>query len=164
MQVDVRLLSLKTQGLQRLQAKTLNVKTWNWPCISALGTHLLVKELFYHSSCRARQRSDLFLPAGNIVTLCSSVHQQLLAVCSVLPLHPVNLMQQFLRLKKPWAKRLSGEACGRWRNYEHHLCPESGKPVLLGLCVPVAVMLFSTGVSILLTSCLTAMKLHPVLQ
>lgn len=142
MQVGVRLLCLKTQSLQQLQAKTLSVKTWNWPHVSALGICLLAQGVRTLSTVAAALPRSMVIYFFLSAMLAHYAAVWQADACCMLcptpsPFIPSILCDSLYTWKKPWAKRVKGEAYASWNNYEHHLCPEPGKPAHLDLCLPV---------------------------
>lgn len=125
------------------------------------------KDTFYCSSCLAPQHGDLFLPSSYAGTLCSCVYQQMLAACSVLPLLPsshqfyviVRTHEKNLELRELKVKPMPD---GITMNTIYAL--NLGNMHILTCVFLWTLMLFLTGVSVPLTSCLAPTKLHPLLQ
>lgn len=134
------------------------------PWCSPLGT--MGKEHFYQSRLHARQHSDLFLPPSNVGTLCSSVYQQLLTAFSVLPLFSSSRQSHatvHVHEKSPELRGLIPKAVidGETVNTVYALNMAN---LHILTCVSLwTLMLFLTGVSVLLSSCLTATKPRSIL-
>lgn len=107
-------------------------------------------------------------------TVIYSLLSVVLAHCAVLGTHSCMLCLTSLLFtpsiwcnsscawKNPWVKRVNAKAWGWWKSCEDCLCPKPGNPARPDLCLPVDIDIVPGRVGVLLTSCPTATKPHPV--